>query len=208
MGVYVCLFPPFETDMESLEAVNPDSVPDWKIFVQRDILRPVRLLFTGLIVLAVSAMGGTAVAIIYLFTEALLHIYEAMGINKKQSSLPFLAIGLAFMLNVPGNPLQERSSSATRIQVERTDFCGLRSSSISVVVCLEILPGSDLSWIVSVIALLGVGYGRNELAIVLTPRSVPFLFQRHGRSIRKRSKFAQYSMKISKETTVEKDGTS
>jgi hypothetical protein len=126
----------------------------------------VRLLFTGLIVLAVSAMGGTAVAIIYLFTEALLHIYEAMGINKKQSSLPFLAIGRAFMLNVPGNPLQERSSSATRIQAERTDFCGLRSSSISVVVCLEILPRSDLSWIVSVIALLGVAYGRNQYPLL------------------------------------------
>ncbi|CAG7960125.1 unnamed protein product [Penicillium salamii] len=261
-----------QTGMRSLQAVNPDSVPDWKAFVTVDLFRPVRLLFTEPIVFAVSAMSGTAMAIIYLFTEALPHIYEDMGINKEQSSLPFLAIGFGFILNIPGRILDHRTANVqcknNRSLPPEYKLRGLAFAAPALAAALwwfawTIPPDiTGVHWSVSVIALLGVGYGRNELAIVLTGyiadsyllysasafaayalmRSilsatfplfapvmfqslganvavsvlaatmtvfsiVPILFQRHGKAIRERSKFAQYSLKIYKETTVEKDGT-
>jgi len=257
--------------MDFLKAVNPDSVPDWQTFVKVDIFRPVRLLFTEPIVFIASCMGGTAMAIIYLFTEALPHIYEAMGMNQEQSSLPFLAIGLGFILNVPGRILDYRMANAhskSHSLSPEYKLRGLAYAAPTLAASLWCFAWTippkvhGLHWIVSAASLLGVGYGRNELAIVLngymadsylsysasafaayalvrcllsatfplfapmmfqslganvavsilagamTVFSVfPLLFQRHGKSIRERSKFAQHSIQVYKENTVENDGS-
>ncbi|KAJ5902007.1 MFS general substrate transporter [Penicillium taxi] len=261
-----------QTGMHSLEAFNPDSVPDWQKFVKNDLFRPVRLLFTEPIVFAVSIMGGTAMAIIYLFTEALPTIYQAMGLSQEKSSLPFLAIGLGFLFNIPGRILEyqtanayckEKHSLSPEHKLKGLVFAAPALAAALWCFAWTIPPNvHNVHWIFSVISLLVVGYGRNEIAIVLTGymansylsysssafaanalmRSIlsatfplfapmmfkalganvsvsilastmtvfsviPLLFQRHGKSIRERSKFAQYSMSMYEKTTVEKDGS-
>lgn len=261
-----------KTGIDTLEALNPDSVPDWQTFVRVDLARPLRLLFTEPIVFAVSVIGGTSMAIIYLFTEALPHIYEAQGFNHEQSSLPFLAIGLGFVFNIPGRVSDIRTANALRENgcspPPEYKLGGLTFAAPVLALALwwfawTIPPAvQGIHWMVSILALLAIGYGRNELSIILTGYMadsysaytgsafaayglsrailsavfplfapvmfdslganvavsvlagtmtvfiiIPLLFQRHGRAIRERSKFAKYSMKVYQETSIEKDGT-
>ncbi|CAG8166889.1 unnamed protein product [Penicillium salamii] len=166
------------TGIETLECLNHDSVPDMKTFVQVNLGRPVKLLCTEPIVFCVSFMGGTAMAIIYLLTEALPKIYEAKGFDHEQSSLPFLALGIGFIFNVPGRLADVRTANALRKNdchvPPEYKLAGLKFAA-------PILAGAlwwfawtipptiqGVHWIVSVFALLAIGYGRNELSIVLT----------------------------------------
>lgn len=166
------------TGIETLQPLNHDSVPDWQTFVRVDLGRPLRLLFTEPIVFAASLMGGTAMAIIYLLTEALPHIYEAKGFNHQQSSLPFLAIGLGFIFNIPGRLADVRAVN----ELQKNDcFIAPEYKLSGLKFAAPVLAGAlwgfawtippsiqGVHWIVSVLALLAIGYGRSELMIILT----------------------------------------
>ncbi|CAG7930576.1 unnamed protein product [Penicillium olsonii] len=260
------------TGIETLECVNHDSVPDAKTFVKVNLGRPLRLLFTEPIVFCVSFMGGTAMAIIYLLTEALPKIYEAKGFDHEQSSLPFLALGIGFIFNIPGRLADRKAANELSkldcVVAPEYKLSGLKFAAPVLAGALwwfawTIPPTiQGVHWIVSVIALVAIGYGRNELSIVLTgyladsysaytgsafaawgllravlsamfplfaPQMfeklgsnvaisvlagamtvfmiIPLSFRRYGKTIRERSKFAQYSMQRYKETTVESDGS-
>ncbi|KAL2868771.1 major facilitator superfamily domain-containing protein [Aspergillus lucknowensis] len=84
----------------SLQAQNPDEVPELSFFVRDGLLRPLRLFFTEPIVFACSVMSGCSVAVMYLFTESLPPIYESMGFTPDDANLPFFAIGLGFIPSV------------------------------------------------------------------------------------------------------------
>ncbi|KAJ6161444.1 MFS multidrug transporter [Penicillium chermesinum] len=62
------------------------------------------------IVFSICLIVGTALGIIYLFTEALPHIYEDMGLNQEQSSLPFFALGFASIFNIPGRIIDHQAA--------------------------------------------------------------------------------------------------
>ncbi|KAJ5354508.1 hypothetical protein N7541_005552 [Penicillium brevicompactum] len=166
------------TGIETLEPLNHDTVPDWQTFVTVDLGRPLKLLFTEPIVFSASLMGGTAMAIIYLLTEALPHIYEAKGFNHQQSSLPFLAIGLGFILNIPGRLVDVRAVNELRRNdcfiAPEYKLSGLKFAAPVLAGALWwfawTIPPSiqGVHWIVSVLALLGIGYGRSEIMIILT----------------------------------------
>lgn len=166
------------TGIETLVPLNHDTVPDWQTFVTVDLGRPLKLLFTEPIVFSASLMGGTAMAIIYLLTEALPHIYEAKGFNHQQSSLPFLAIGLGFILNIPGRLVDVRAVNELRRNdcfiAPEYKLSGLKFAAPVLAGALWwfawTIPPSiqGVHWIVSVLALLGIGYGRSEIMIILT----------------------------------------
>jgi hypothetical protein len=216
-------------------------------------------------------MGGTAMAILYLLTEALPRIYEAKGFNPQEASLPFLALGIGFIFNIPGRILEHRAANAIRKTACSLDpeyrLGGLTFAAPALAGALwwfawTIPPlVQGVHWVVPVLALLAIGYGRNELSIVLTgymadgyssyagsaiaawslTRAVlsaifplfapvmfsalganiavsvlaatmtvfiiiPIMFQRYGKTIRERSKFAAYSMQVYQKHTVEKHG--
>lgn len=260
-----------ETGIESLEALNPDKTPDLKTFVRISVSRPLRLFFTEPIVFCICFIVGTAIGILYLFTEALPLIYEDMGFSYEQSSLPFFAIGFAFLLNVPGRIVDHRAASKISKHDHLTSpeykLKGLTFAAPMLAIGLwwfawTIPPMvQNVHWLASFFSLFAIGYGRNELSIVLkgyladsyhsysasvfaavgvthavvaamfslfAPQMfqtlganvavsvlagtmtvfslVPFLFQRYGKWLRTRSKFAQYSTQVYKENTVENDG--
>lgn len=261
-----------KTGIDSLKALNPDKPPNLRMFLKINVLRPLRLIFTEPIVFSICVMLGTALGIIYLFTEALPHIYEDMGLNKQQSSLPFFAIGFAILLNIPGRIIDHRAANkkdkADHLTSPEYKLKGLTFAAPVLALGLwwfawTIPPMVEgVHWTASLFSLFAIGYGRNELAIVLagyvadcylsyssgvfagigltraimsamfplfapqmfkslgsnfavsvlagamTVFSVlPFLFRRYGKWLRERSRFAQYSVQVYKENTVESDDT-
>jgi hypothetical protein len=72
--------------------LNPDAAPDFKILIMVTLLRPLRLLFTERIVMAVSFMGSITCALFYLQAESLLLMFEAYGWSTATASLGFIPI--------------------------------------------------------------------------------------------------------------------
>ncbi|KAJ5225329.1 hypothetical protein N7468_006554 [Penicillium chermesinum] len=221
-----------ETGIDSLQALNHDKPPDWQTFVSNKL--------------------GTALGIIYLFTEALPHIYEDMGLNQEQSSLPFFALGFASIFNIPGRIIDHQAAKkkdkGEHLASPEYKLKGLTFAAPVLALGLwwfawTIPPGfklaivlngyladSYLSYSSSVFAAVGLtravmsamfplfappmfeALGSNiavsVLAAAMTVFSLfPFLFQRYGAWLRARSKFAQHSIQVYKENTVENDGS-
>ncbi|KAJ5529848.1 hypothetical protein N7527_003241 [Penicillium freii] len=84
----------------SLQALNPDRVPDIRSFARNFAFRPVQLLFTEPIIAAVSIVCGISTGLVYLFTDILPGVYESFGLTSTQASLPFLALGFGFLPNI------------------------------------------------------------------------------------------------------------
>lgn len=80
-----------------IKTLNPDSVPDVKTLITVTLSRPLRLLLTEPIIVAVAFMGSVTCALFYLQAESLLLVFEAYGWSTAAASLAFVPILLGCM---------------------------------------------------------------------------------------------------------------
>ncbi|EAU35701.1 conserved hypothetical protein [Aspergillus terreus NIH2624] len=166
------------TGIETLQASNPDMIPDLRTFVRVALGRPVRLLCTELIVFVVSFMSGIAVALVYLFTEALPPIYEAFGFSPRLSCLPFVALGIGMLAGLSTRCIDLRIIDTHRRNgrplVPEHKLTGFSIGTPILAAALWLyawtIPPevSNVHWIVSAIALVLIGYALNEIDYVLS----------------------------------------
>ncbi|EHA28385.1 hypothetical protein ASPNIDRAFT_123162 [Aspergillus niger ATCC 1015] len=165
------------TKIDTLEGLNPDKAPDMRSFVRIALFRPIRLLFTELIVSVVSIISAVAIALVYLFTEALPPIYESFGFTRKQACLPFMAIGLGLSLGLLTRCLDLRIITHHRAQgrplLPEDKLTGFWIGAPILAVALWLFAWTippavtNLPWLVSVAALVLAGYSLNEMDYVL-----------------------------------------
>ncbi|GKZ67729.1 hypothetical protein AnigIFM63309_003775 [Aspergillus niger] len=165
------------TKIDTLEGLNPDKAPDMRSFVRIALFRPIRLLFTELIVSTVSIISAVAIALVYLFTEALPPIYESFGFTPKQACLPFMAIGLGLSLGLLTRCLDLRIIAHHRAQgrplLPEDKLTGFWIGAPILAVALWLFAWTippavtNLPWLVSVAALVLAGYSLNEMDYVL-----------------------------------------
>ncbi|KAL2798459.1 subtilisin-like protein [Aspergillus keveii] len=124
-----------------------------------------------------SRPSAVATALVYLFTQALPPIYISLGFTPKQACLPFIAIGFGLSLGLLTRYLDlrliERRRKRGHILLPEHKLAGFWIGS-------GVLAGSlwafawtippavqGLHWVVSVIALVLIGYALNEIDYVL-----------------------------------------
>ncbi|KAL2801872.1 major facilitator superfamily domain-containing protein [Aspergillus granulosus] len=161
----------------SLQAQNPDEVPDLSSFVRDGLLRPVRLFFTEPIVFACSVMSGCSVAVMYLFTESLPPIYESMGFSTRDASLPFFAIGLGFLPSIVVRFMDQRVAAQRQRDrlplLPEHKLAGISLGAPFLAVGLWwfawMVPPAvhGVHWFVTIIPLFFVGFALNEFGTVL-----------------------------------------
>lgn len=166
------------TGIETLQASNPDMIPDLRTFVRVALGRPVRLLCTELIVFVVSFMSGIAVALVYLFTEALPPIYEAFGFSPRLSCLPFVALGIGMLAGLSTRCIDLRIIDTHRRNgrplVPEHKLTGFSIGTPILAAALWLYAWTippevtNVHWIVSAIALVLIGYALNEIDYVLS----------------------------------------
>ncbi|PTU18309.1 hypothetical protein P175DRAFT_0465184 [Aspergillus ochraceoroseus IBT 24754] len=166
------------TNIDSLVSLNPDSAPDLRTFARVALCRPIRLFFTELIVFTVSVMSAVATALVYLFTQALPPIYETLGFTPRQACLPFIAIGVGLSLGLLTRYLDlhiiERRRRCGRVLQPEHKLTGFWIGSGVLAGALWIFAWTippdvkNLHWIVSVLALVLIGYALNEIDYVLS----------------------------------------
>ncbi|KAJ5290147.1 uncharacterized protein N7443_010400 [Penicillium atrosanguineum] len=166
-----------DTGISTLRALNPDHTPDLRTFARQALFRPVHLFFTEPIVCMVSVMSAVAFAIIYLFTEALPLVYEAMGFSEESSNLPFIAISIGLMLGL----LTRIKDHHTVLQHEEQNIpLEPEAKLVGFSIGAPMLAGGlwwfawtipplvpNVDWVVSAIALVLIGYACNEFDAVL-----------------------------------------
>ncbi|KAL5337953.1 MFS multidrug transporter [Aspergillus crustosus] len=165
------------TNIDCLESANPDRAPDLRTFVRVALGRPIRLFFTELIVFTVSVMSAVATALVYLFTQALPPIYEGLGFTPKQACLPFIAIGVGLSLGLLTRYLDlhliERRRKHGHILLPEHKLAGFWIGSGVLAGALWVFAWTippavqHLHWVVSVLALVLIGYALNEIDYVL-----------------------------------------
>ena len=165
------------TGDRTLRALNPDKTPDLRTFARLSLFRPLQLLFTEPIVFVVSFMSATAFALVYLFTEALPIVYADFGFSNKQASLPFLASAVGVICSVFTRIYDYRIFLSRRRQhrslAPEDKLFGLLIGAPALAVGLwwfawTIPPRvTHVSWSVSVVALILIGYALNELDTIL-----------------------------------------
>jgi len=122
-------------------------------------------------------MSAIAFALIYLFTEALPPIYEALGFSATSAPLPFLAIGVGLLLGlftrVLDNRILEKHYRAGRPIAPEHKLIGFTIGA-------PVLAGAlwwfawtipprvhNVHWMVSTTSLVFIGYSLNEFDTVL-----------------------------------------
>lgn len=165
------------TNIDGLQALNPDRTPDLRSFIRVALGRPVRLLFTELIVFIVSIMSGVAIALVYLFTEALPPVYEAFGFSERQACLPFIALGIGMVSGLSTRYIDlriiNRHQSQGRPLLPEHKLTGFSIGTPILALGLWVYAWTippqviNVHWIVSVIALVLIGFALNEIDYVL-----------------------------------------
>lgn len=165
------------TGIDCLISLNPDSAPNFRTFVRVALGRPIRLFFTELIVFTVSVMSAVATALVYLFTQALPPIYIGLGFTPKQACLPFIAIGAGLSLGLLTRYLDlhliERRRRHGHILLPEHKLAGFWIGSGVLAGALWVFAWTippavqHLHWIVSLLALVLIGYALNEIDYVL-----------------------------------------
>jgi hypothetical protein len=161
----------------SLRIQNPDHVPDMRSFV-RLIIRPLRLLFTEPIVLMVSTISALAFALIYLFTEVLPIVYGFYNFSDQQTSLAFIAIGIGFLCSIftriYDRYLAARRKARGQAHLSPEDkLTGFAIAAPSFALGLWAFAWTippdvpQAPWIVSMLALIPIGFAINEFDCVL-----------------------------------------
>ncbi|PKY02548.1 MFS general substrate transporter [Aspergillus campestris IBT 28561] len=164
------------TGDESLQALNPDKVPDMQTFARNVVFRPAQLLATEPIIMAVSVVCGVSSGIIYLFTDVLPPVYKSFGFSTTRASLPFIAIGLGFLPNILTRFIEYRMADKCR---KRGDPVLPEQKLIGYIIAAPVLMGGlwwfswtippdiHVHWFISVIPLFFVGFAINEFGVVL-----------------------------------------
>ncbi|PLN76058.1 MFS general substrate transporter [Aspergillus taichungensis] len=169
------------TNIPTLKAFNPDQTPSLLTFIQVALARPVRLFFTELLVFIVSTMSAIAIALVYLFVEALPPVYQDFAFTPKQACLPFLAMLAGLFLGILTRcqdlRILARHKHHNRPLLPEDKLTGF---SIGVPVLAASLwlfawtippiassTTPHIHWIVSALALVFIGYGLNEIDYVL-----------------------------------------
>ncbi|KAL4799721.1 MFS multidrug transporter [Aspergillus venezuelensis] len=160
-----------------LRAQNPDHTPNLRTFMQVTLFRPIRLFCTEPIVFMVSSMSAVAFALIYLLTEVMPPIYEAIGLSTTSASLPFLAIGIGLVCGLLTRITDHRtlikSRKANIDPQPEHKLLGFTIGAPLLAIGLwwfawTIPPTvSNIPWIVPTLALVLVGYALNEFDAVL-----------------------------------------
>ncbi|KAK4989979.1 hypothetical protein LTR50_002890 [Elasticomyces elasticus] len=167
-----------ETGNTNLRAENPDSSPTFRYFLQEAAIRPTKLLFTEPIVLICSFMNGVAFALIFALTEALTIVYSAFGFSDEATSLAFIPVLLGVLLSTVNRFYDQHQMKTLRLEERISDLPELKVQSFAVsapalaaglwLFAWTIPPlVSDVSWIVSMIGLVAVGYAANDFDTVL-----------------------------------------
>ena len=164
------------TGDNSLHIQNPDDAPSFYAFVQTSLFRPVRLFWTEPIVFMVSIMTAVAFGIVYLFIEALQVVYGSYGFSIQDTSLAFipLSIGLLFGVFVrfyDHKMIAKRKRRGQSLHPEDT-LTGFVIAAPVLAVFLwcfawTIPPRVEAPWIISMIALVPIGFAVNEFDCVL-----------------------------------------
>lgn len=164
-------------NLNYLASLNPDSAPNFRAFVRVALGRPIRLFFTELIVFTVSVMSAIATALVYLFTQALPPIYESLGFTSKQACLPFVAIGVGLSLGLLTRYLDmhiiERRRKHGHVLLPEHKLAGFWIGSGVLAAALWVFAWTippivqNVHWIISVLALVLIGYALNEIDYVL-----------------------------------------
>ncbi|KAB8231267.1 MFS multidrug transporter [Aspergillus alliaceus] len=164
------------TGMATPPPLNPDYTPDLSTFIRTTLVRPVQLIAEP-IVMCVGVMTSTAFGLVYLFTEALQPIYQALGFQESSSSLAFVGLGIGMMLS-----LLTRFADERIIQNHLRDgrqllpehkllgmYVGTPLLAIGLWWFAWTIPPhfSNVYWIVPTIPLLLIGYALNEFPTVL-----------------------------------------
>ncbi|PYH45951.1 putative MFS multidrug transporter [Aspergillus saccharolyticus JOP 1030-1] len=173
----VALFRQVTQIPDTPEALNPDQAPDLHAFVRLALFRPIRLLCTEPIVFIVAVMSAVAIALVYLFTQALPPIYESFGFSPRHACLPFIAIGLGLFLGCLTRWLDLRIIAQHRSQggaLQPEDkllgfWIGTPVLAAALWVFAWTIPPAmaQIPWIVSVVALVLTGFSLNEIDYVL-----------------------------------------
>lgn len=77
---------------KDIKTLNPDAAPDFKTLVMVTLLRPLRLLSTEPIVMAVAFMGSVTCALFYLQAESIPLVFQDYGWSTATASLGFIPV--------------------------------------------------------------------------------------------------------------------
>ncbi|KAL3438435.1 subtilisin-like protein [Aspergillus tetrazonus] len=137
----------------------------------------VAAIVTGILTLLLLGIRESPTALVYLFTQCLPPIYKSLGFSERQACLPFIAIGAGLSLGLLTRYLDmhliERRRRHGTILLPEHKLAGFWIGSGVLAGALwafawTIPPAvQHLHWIVSVLALVLIGYALNEIDYVL-----------------------------------------
>ncbi|KAL8997000.1 MAG: hypothetical protein Q9188_006435 [Gyalolechia gomerana] len=166
-----------KTGNQSLVIQNPDHTPDLDAFFRLVLIRPLRLLFTEPIVFLTSVMSAVAFGLIYLLTAAVPIVYAPYGFSVQQQSLAMIPIGIGFLCGILMrlvDHMQSRKRRRLKQETEPEDkLVGFCVAAPVLAVGLwwfawTVPPrAASVPWIVSMIALVLIGFSSNEFDCTL-----------------------------------------
>ena len=164
------------TGQTSLRARNPDQSPSFAVFIRTSLFRPIYLLVTEPIVFIVSIMTAVAFGIIYLFIEAFQVVYSFYGFSVQSTSLAFIPVSIGLLLSIfvrlyDSALITRRKRLKQKLEPESM-LTGFVVAAPFLALSLwwfawTVPPQVQAPWIVSMIALVPVGFAANEFDCVL-----------------------------------------
>jgi len=166
-----------KTGHTTLKIYNPDSYPTVREFVRGALGRPLYFLATEPIVLLCSVLNAIAFGLIYGLTEVIPIVYMAFGFSARDSSLAFIPVLIGVWIS--GLPRLYDHLRIARLQSQNRPIAPetkIHSFAIAVPALAiglwwfawSIPPKvSHISWIVSMIGLVPIGFAANDIDAVL-----------------------------------------
>lgn len=160
-----------------MQVHNPDRVPNFRHLLHSVLFRPLRLLLFESIVLMTSVISSLAFALIFLFAEALPIVYGSFGFSDQGTSLAFIPIGVGMLCTI-FTRVYDQSLTRRFIRQERTllpedKLVGFAIASPAFAIGLWCFAWTvppavrTVPWIVSMLALIPVGFAINEFDCVI-----------------------------------------
>jgi hypothetical protein len=84
----------------TIRILNPDAAPGFQALITITLTRPLRLLFTEPIIMAVAFMGSVTCALFYMQAESIPLVFEAYGWSPAAASLGFVPVLLGCLTSV------------------------------------------------------------------------------------------------------------